>query len=155
MMMNHLRAVGIRQETVNSLDTELTALRTSETTPLLALMRYAKLGQVRVTVIEALSGSHVCDLEMHLVKTVGELKDEIEKHTGFPAWLQQLIPAKGLEPMRSHDTLAGCGVTTLQSIIQVGRVFPSMMFVIGGRRCGEIWGTGISCAEVLDTEAGN
>ena len=41
MMMNHLRAVGIRQETVSSRDVEVTALRTSDATPLLTLMRYA------------------------------------------------------------------------------------------------------------------
>ena len=139
MMMNHLRAAGIRQETVSSLEMELTALSTRAATPLLALMRYAKLGRVRVTVIAALSGTHVCDLEMHLMKTVVELKHLIEKHTGFPAWLQKLVPAEGLEPMRSHDTLAGCGVTPLQSIIQVGRIIPSMMYVVGGVHCGETW----------------
>ena len=67
MMMNHLRAAGIRQETVSSLDMELAALRTRDDTPLLALMRYAKLGRVRITVVAALSGTHVCDLEMHLM----------------------------------------------------------------------------------------
>ena len=64
MMMGHLRAVGISQETVNSLDREWRALRTSDATPLLAVMRYAKLGRVRVpTILYTVREGVLCGLE--------------------------------------------------------------------------------------------